>query len=375
MNNTLLIIDDNCSHLHDYHSIFKERLGVKTIPVSSHSWQSSQWLDVNLLSAPIAVIVNDQEFATAIIAHLRSRWPHIAVVVLVEHYERKRMENIRHAGADEILCKPVHIENLIFSLQNALRARRACQQILWLERHISGHMDMNDLVMESPVMRTIRQRAYWASQHDEALWIEGASGTGKESLARAIHGTSQRAGKPFCVINCYVMAPDRIETIIFGQREEFKPYGGNFMLGKLQEADQGTLLIKGIELLPEAVLQKLCLTMTHARVMPEESVETKIFNVRIICATHQPWLTMPTSHPLRKHLKFNDDAMMILPDLSSRGEDRVLLANRFLAMHSASEQKFIRAFTAKAQEWITRTLWPGNISQLSNIIRGGYSAL
>lgn len=321
---------------------------------NNHSHHSSQqgYFDAQ-------VVVMDMEVSGAtLLAAITSTVamnPQRPIVVLAPYGDSAIAKAVQ-AGAYDLLTKPTTIERLQHTVQQALKLQNMAHYITWLERNIAGHVDFSHIVGSDAAFTNALAQAKQAAFLKTSAWIYGEPGTGKKLLARAIHGSSNRAGKPFVVVNCRTLSETAAETVLFGQKKQVGQ--GDFVLGKLQEAEQGTLVLEEIECLPPSLQQKIC-----NAVIPSASQHTPDFlDVRLICIAAEP------CHSSLLQLLLKKSMAIELPTLHRRRNDILPLAEHFLAMYSASEQKAISGFTPRAKEWLAHYPWPGNIRQLAHVV-------
>ncbi len=304
------------------------------------------------------------------IRNVKALRPALPIVVLTPYGNEADAAAAMAAGASEFVTKPVSLIRLKFSLQQVIKQQRMSNYITWLERKFAGHMDFSDIVGESAPFRQALEAAREAALSKLPVWLEGEMGSGKELFARAIHGGSARAGKPFVTLNCEAVPEALAEGILFGQ-ESAAPFGkGNFSLGKLREADQGTLFLEEPAALSPQVKQRLLSVLESGQMTPLGGKNPLRADVRLICATTRPEQYQATGADyISGHLYARCKSLSItLPPLHSRKGDVWLLAEHFLALYSASENKYIRPFAESALQWLDNHPWPGNVAQLAHTI-------
>ena len=141
------------------------------------------------------------------------------------------------AGADDFVVKPVSPERLRVSIQNLLKVSALTEEVKRLNKKVSGALTFGDLVASSPAMANVTRLGRRGAQSNIPILIEGESGVGKEMIARAIQGESERAGRPFVAVNCGAIPENLVESILFGHEKGSFTGATNKHLGKFQEAD------------------------------------------------------------------------------------------------------------------------------------------
>jgi DNA-binding NtrC family response regulator len=208
-----------------------------------------------------------------------------------------------------------------------------------------------------------------AAQSDIPILIEGESGAGKELIARAIQGTSARAGRPFVTVNCGAIPENLIESILFGHEKGSFTGASDKHLGKFQEADGGTLFLDEIGELRLDMQVKLLRALQEGEVDPVGSKRPVRVDVRIISATNRDLGQMAREGTFREDLYYRLNVFPILvPSLRDRAGDIAPLARHFIARFAAEENKPVAGLTPQAAQLIQNFSWPGNVRQLENTI-------
>jgi two-component system response regulator GlrR len=204
---------------------------------------------------------------------------------------------------------------------------------------------------------------------DARVLITGESGTGKELLARAIHNASPRRAKPFVAINCSAMAENLLESELFGHIKGSFTGAVRDHAGLFQAADAGTLLLDEIGDMPMRLQVKLLRVLQENNIRPIGSTDAIPVNVRVVSATHRDLQQLMMSGQFREDLYYRLNVVHIeMPPLNRRREDIPLLVSHFLAQIS-NESGVRKIYAPEAVELLATADWPGNIRQLSNVVR------
>jgi two-component system response regulator GlrR len=199
--------------------------------------------------------------------------------------------------------------------------------------------------------------------------ITGESGTGKELFARAIHKASPRRNKPFLAINCSAMTEEQLDSELFGHLKGSTPNAARDHRGLFQAADGGTLMLDEIGDLPARLQVKLLRVLQENSVRPIGGTEALPVNVRVISATHRDLQQLMASGQFREDLYYRLNVVHIeMPSLARRREDIPLLVAHFLAQ-LAKDSGQRKIYAPEAVELLATADWPGNIRQLSNVVR------
>ena len=225
------------------------------------------------------------------------------------------------------------------------------------------------LIGDSTEMQKVYQLMYTVAPTNSTVLLLGETGTGKEVMARAIHGASQRKGKPMVIVNCAALPANLIESELFGH--ERGAFTGAFdrRIGKFELAHHGTLFLDEIGELPTDLQVKL-LRVIQEREFERIGGKTTIkVNVRIIAATNRDLEMEVNEQRFRSDLYYRLNVFPInLPALRERRDDIALLAAFFLSHYSKITGKKINTISSKATQQLKNYSWPGNVRQLEHLI-------
>ncbi|MCC2102436.1 MAG: sigma-54-dependent Fis family transcriptional regulator, partial [Hyphomicrobiales bacterium] len=192
-----------------------------------------------------------------VLAKMRERKIGAPVVVQTAHGSIEAVISAMRAGAYDFVVKPVGAERLQFSIKNALRADALEEEIRRINRRATGTLTFKDLVFSGDEMARIVRLGERAAKSTIPVLLEGESGVGKELVARAVQGGSDRKGKPFVTVNCGALPENLIESILFGHEKGAFTGATDKHVGKFQEAHGGTLFLDEVGELPLEAQVKL----------------------------------------------------------------------------------------------------------------------
>ena len=216
--------------------------------------------------------------------------------------------------------------------------------------------------------RTVRL-AERAAKSNIPILIEGESGVGKELMARAIQGSSERRGKPFVTVNCGALPETLVESILFGHEKGSFTGATEKHVGKFAEANGGTLFLDEIGELSLEAQVKLLRALQEGEIDPVGARRSVKVDVRLISATNQNLIELVKAGRFREDLFYRLNVFPIsIPPLRARACDVPDLAMRFLARFCAEEGKRIRGISAEALALLSAYDWPGNVRQLENAV-------
>ena len=304
-----------------------------------------------------------------VLLKIREAGLNIPVIVQTAHGGIDNVVAAMRAGAQDFVVKPVGFERLQVSLRNAMNTSALKGELQRIRHSREGRLTFKDIITRNAVMEGVLRMAGKAATSTIPVLIEGESGVGKELVARAIHGSGDRATKPFIAVNCGAIPDNLVESILFGHEKGAFTGATERHLGKFVEASGGTLFLDEVSELPLSVQVKLL------RALQDGSVETvggrrpvKV-DVRIISATNRKLLDCVKLGQFREDLFYRLHVLpLTVPPLRTRKEDIPLLLRYFLARFCAEEHRQISGITGDAVSALSQADWPGNIRQLENAV-------
>jgi DNA-binding NtrC family response regulator len=304
-----------------------------------------------------------------VLTKLRAVNPDLPVIVLTAKGGIDSAVEAMRAGASDFLVKPASPERIKVSLQNALKLGVLSGEVSRLKKKQQNRLAFDDLIGKSSQMRQVIRLGERAAQSCIPILIEGESGVGKELIARAIQGCSERAGKPFVTVNCGAIPENLIESILFGHERGAFTGASDKHLGKFQEADGGTLFLDEIGELRLDMQVKLLRALQQGEIDPVGAKRPVKVDVRIISATNRDLAELTREGRFREDLYYRLNVFPVLiPPLRDRREDVPALAEYFVARFAVEENKPVAGFTPDALELLNSYSWPGNVRQLENTI-------
>jgi DNA-binding NtrC family response regulator len=302
-----------------------------------------------------------------VLARLREAGLAIPVIVQTAHGGIDNAVSAMRAGATDFVVKPVGAERLEVSLRNALATKALESEIQRIKRSQTGTLTFKDIITRSARMHTVLRQAEKAAGSAIPVLIEGRSGVGKELIARAIHGSSERKSKPFVAVNCGAIPENLVESILFGHEKGAFTGATERHTGKFVEAHGGTLFLDEVGELPLPAQVKLLRAIQEGEVEPVGARKPVKVDVRLISATNRDLIADVKDGRFREDLFYRLHVFPIgVPALAERPEDIPELARHFLARFAAEEGKRIHRIGGEALALLSAYRWPGNVRQLEN---------
>ena len=226
----------------------------------------------------------------------------------------------------------------------------------------------SSIIGHSPVLESVIRTAQIAAAADVHILIEGETGTGKELMAQAIQQSSNRADKPFVVINCAAMPEELVESLLFGHEKGSFTGANERRDGYVQKAAGGILFLDEIGELPLAQQAKLLRFVENGECQRVGSHQTEVVDVRIIAATNRDLMTLMNQGRFRHDLFYRLSVVSLrLPNLHERRRDISELASHFLKQAAERSHQPACTFSSDALNRMKHYSWPGNIRELKNV--------
>ena len=306
----------------------------------------------------------------AVLARLRDLDRAVPVIVQTAHGGIETVVSAMRAGAVDFVVKPVSMERLQVSIENALKLGALEVELARMKRMATGTLTFRDIITKSAAMERVIRLGERAAASQIPILIEGESGVGKELIARAIQGGGDRRSKTFVTVNCGAIPDNLVESILFGHEKGAFTGAAEKHVGKFREAHGGTLFLDEVGELPPDVQVKLLRALQDGEIDPVGARRPVRVDFRLISATNRSLIDLVKAGLFREDLYYRLNVFPIrVPPLRERREDIPELVRHFTARFAAEEGKsFIRGVDAEAMGVLIHYDWPGNVRQLENAL-------
>lgn len=297
--------------------------------------------------------------------------PDTKVIVASGHNAKESAMRAISAGAWDFYQKPVDIDELHLIVKRAFHVRDLELQNQKAQApKADGEMLFGSMITASPEMLKAARTIERVANTNASVMLLGASGTGKELLARGLHDASDRKGRPFVAINCGAIPENLLESELFGHEKGAFTGAIKTTEGKIELANGGTLFLDEVGDIPLPLQVKL-LRFIQERVIERIGGRKSIpVDVRIVCATHRDLNQMIADKEFRDDLYYRlAEVPVHIPRLAERQGDAVLLAKHFLSRFAREMNPSIKGFAASALTAIDQWDWPGNVRELENRVK------
>ena len=303
------------------------------------------------------------------IKEMRTRGFMAPVIVLTATGGVEVVVKAMQAGAQDFFIKPASPERIIVSIRNALQMGDLSAEVQRLKKVTGGQFSFDDLVGDSPAMVQVKRMGERAARSTIPVLILGESGVGKEVIARAMHGASERAAKPFVAVNCGALPENLVESILFGHEKGSFTGAVDKHLGKFQEANGGTLFLDEVGELPLDIQVKLLRALQESEIDPIGAKRAVKVDVRIISATNRDLHQAVKEGAFREDLFYRLNVFPLeAPPLRERREDVPALVSHFIQRFNVEEGKRVMGAAAETLQMLQAYDWPGNVRQLENAV-------
>ncbi|NLT52290.1 MAG: sigma-54-dependent Fis family transcriptional regulator [Ignavibacteria bacterium] len=295
--------------------------------------------------------------------------PAIDVVICTAFGSIDDAVKIMKAGAYDYLTKPINLDELENLICRISEKQQLQKENKILKEQLQEKFSFSGIITQNEKMEQALNLAGRAAQSASSIMIRGESGTGKELIAKAIHYASNRANKPFIIVNAASLSENLLESELFGHEKGSFTGAINQRSGRFEDADGGTLFIDELGDIPLQVQVKLLRAIQFGEIQRIGSSSVIKVNVRILSATHRNIEEMIAGKLFREDLYYRLNVITInLPPLRDRKSDIPLLVEHFIKKHSQKNDKKIEGITKQSLDILMRYNYPGNIRELENMI-------
>jgi two-component system, NtrC family, response regulator HydG len=295
--------------------------------------------------------------------------PDVDVILLTAFGTVEEAVKAMKDGAYDFLTKPFRREQLLKLVGKALERRALITQNRALQQQLEDLRGKGQVIGVSPVFRRVMTLVEQIADSSATVLIQGESGTGKELVARAVHERSTRRNGPFVAVNCAALPETLLESELFGYEKGAFTGAAVRKEGRFELADGGTLFLDEVADLSAVTQPKILRVLQEGEFERLGATRTIKVDVRIVTATNQDLAQLVRDKKFREDLYYRLNVITInVPPLRERPEDIPLLAEHFLRIYAAKNNRKLEGFTPEARSRLESYSWPGNVRQLENVI-------
>jgi DNA-binding NtrC family response regulator len=303
-----------------------------------------------------------------VLKELKSRDPALPVIMMTALNDVAPGVEAMKAGAYDYVKKPFDPDDLVRLTGNALRASAWRRE---LKRVNAGHARRYQYLLSvSPAMREVQAMvAFVSGSPATPVLLVGETGTGKEVVARAIHGASLRGDQHFVAVNCSALGENLLEAELFGYNRGAFTDARKEKPGLFEYARGGTLFLDEIGDLPPACQPKILRALEEKTIRRLGGLEDISVDVRVVAATNRDLGAMVATGAFREDLLYRVNVVTIrMPPLRERRDDILPLADHFLTLFAQEFKAGVKRLTTDAEAALAMHSWPGNVRELRNVI-------
>ena len=298
-----------------------------------------------------------------VITHTRNLGIPTPIIIMTSFNDVRTAVKSMQLGAFDYITKPVNPDELLMVIKSSLTKKES--------KDVKTEVADADLIKgKSAIADKLYQHIDLVAPTDMSVIIQGESGTGKEFAARTLHQQSKRAAKPFIAIDCGALSKDLAASELFGHVKGAFTGALNDKKGQFEAANGGTLFLDEVGNLSYEVQIKLLRALQERIIQPLGSTKQINVDVRIITATNDDLLNSISAGEFREDLYHRLNEFKIqLPALRNRGSDLELFINHFVQLSNRDLGRNVKSISAEAKSLLLNYDWPGNLRELSNVIK------
>lgn len=363
----ILIVDDE-ANIRKTLRVFLESRGHWVISVSNGR-DAQMEADRQVFDLAFVDLRLGAEKGLDLIPPLLGACPWIKIVVITAYASIDTAVEAMRRGATDYIPKPFTPEQVELVTERLAKIRSMEQRIATLKEDLERlHPEVTFTSQYSSMLRAI-ELARQVAISEAIVLLRGPSGTGKTVLARAIHGWSNRAGKPFGTVSCPVLSPELLESELFGHVKGAFTGALRDNPGRVSACNGGTLFLDEIGDLPLSVQPKLLRFIQDREYEHVGDQKTRKADVRIIAATNSDLEIAVKEGRFREDLYYRMNVIQIdLPPLADRPDDVETMAREMLSFFGAQNHKYFIGFSNEALRALRNYSWPGNVRELRNVV-------
>lgn len=304
-----------------------------------------------------------------VLAEIKKEWPDLGVIMITAYGSIKNAVKAMKQGAFDYIPKPFELDELEMVVEKYFQYRDLENENVYLRAELDKKFGFSNIIGNSPPMQKVFEAIRMVARTKATVLIQGASGTGKELVARAIHYNSDRRHGPFITMNCAALPEGLVESELFGHEKGAFTGAYRMTKGRFELAHGGTLLLDEVSEIGLNLQAKLLRVLQEREIVRVGGGKPIPVDVRIIATTNQDLKKAVEQQRFREDLYYRLNVVPIyLPPVSERREDIPLLVHHFVKKYSAENGRNIKGVSEQAIKMLMERDWPGNVREIENCV-------
>jgi len=363
----VLVVDNDKSHAQAMGETL-ERVGYDC-DVATSGPEGAQLVEQNAYNVVITDLVMNEVDGDAILRISKENLPDCEVIVVTGHASVPKAVAAMQNGAFNFLEKPLNTDRLRAVTEKAADAIRLKQTNETLHQRLDEKFGFDGIVYGSDQMARVIDRVKRFAPTDTTLLITGATGTGKELIAQALHQNSPRKKKPFVALNCAALSEHLLESELFGHIKGAYTDAQSDRVGRFEYANGGTLFLDEVGDMPMPIQVKLLRVLESGEIIRVGENEPQKVNVRILSATNRDLESAVEDGSFREDLYHRLKVITIhLPPLAARRDDIIPLVDHFRKQFAKKHNKTVKGISGDVSRQLVNHEWRGNVRELRNFV-------
>jgi len=364
---SVLVVDDD-ETMREVLTVRLEDWGYEVITAADAS-EARSAIERSQPSLVLADIVLPGMSGLDLLKHLKVDDAERPVILMTGHGTVDLAVEAMKQGAEDFLTKPIETDKLRAALQAVLADMSLKQRVADLDSQLEDEPGFAGMIGRSPAMMEVFAMVKLLAENEATAFITGASGTGKELVARSIHALSQRAKAPFIAINCAAIPEGLVESELFGHTKGAFTGAAQLRRGSFELADGGVLLLDEIAEMPVNLQPRFLRILEEGRARRVGGSRDIDFDVRVVAATNRPIEDAIRRGLLREDLYYRLAVFEVqLPELKDREGDIPLLVQAFIREFNQKHGTTVSGVRDETMALLEEYHWPGNVRELRNAI-------
>lgn len=363
----ILIIDDEKLFREDFALLLREK-GYECITAESAE-MGLEKVKEELPDIVFSDIVMPGKSGLDVLKDINLNNPDGAVVIMTSYGTLESAIKAFRQGAIDYILKPIELEDVLIKIERIIKHKDLLNEIKYLRKEVFGNTEGFSFIGESKSIKKVKELIRKISPSNSMVLISGASGTGKEVVAQAIHQQSHNSDKPFIAINCSSLQENLLESELFGHVKGAFTGAITNKIGFMEAAGEGTLLLDEISEIPLSLQSKLLRVLEQREFYRVGGTQKYELKARVLASTNRNIKQSINNGEFREDLFYRIAVFEIeLPTLKERKEDIPALVEYFIKKFNREMKKKYLGVSSETIQALLNYDWPGNIRELRNVI-------